>query len=205
MGHRAVFLDRDGTINEEVGYVNHLERFILLPRVGEAIRLLNDHGLKTVVVTNQSGVARGYFPESLIPLVHERMQAILNEKGARLDGIYYCPHHPDAGDPPYRQRCRCRKPETGLVEEASKALDLDCSRSYMVGDRGKDLEFAHRIGAKGILVLTGYGKGEWEYCRGQWGVTPDHVARDLYDAAEWILQEEKMKGPSSKHPSSPQG
>ena len=205
MGHRAVFLDRDGTINEEVGYVNHLERFVLLPRAGEAIRLLNDHGLKTVVVTNQSGVARGYFPESLIHLIHERMQAILNVEGAHLDGIYYCPHHPDAGDPPYRQRCRCRKPETGLVEEAAKALDLDCSRSYMVGDRGKDLEFAHRIGAKGILVLTGYGKGEWEYCRDQWRVKADHVARDLYEAVEWILQEEKMKGPGSPYPSSSQG
>jgi D-glycero-D-manno-heptose 1,7-bisphosphate phosphatase len=205
MGHRAVFLDRDGTINEEVGYVNHLERFVLLPRVGEAIRLLNDHGLKTVVVTNQSGVARGYFPESLVHLIHERMQAILSVEGAHLDGIYYCPHHPDAGDPPYRQRCRCRKPETGLVEEASKALDLDCPKSYMVGDRGKDLEFARRIGAKGVLVLTGYGKGEWEYCRDQWRVKPDHVARDLYDAVEWILQEEKMKGLSSRVPSSSQG
>ena len=92
-----------------------------------------------------------------------------------------------------------------MVEEASKALDLDCSKSYMIGDRGKDLEFAHRIGAKGILVLTGYGKGEWEYCRDQWKVKPDHVARDLYEAVQWILQEEKMKGPSSKHPSSPQG
>jgi len=194
MGHRTVFLDRDGTINEEVGYVNHIDRFVLLPRAGEAIRLLNDHGLKTVVVTNQAGVARGYFPESLIHLVHKRMQAILSAEGAHLDGIYYCPHHPDSENPAYRRRCRCRKPEPGLVEEASKALDLDCSRSYMVGDRGKDIEFARRIGAKGILVLTGYGRGEWEYCRDQWGVKPDHVARDLYEAVEWILREEKMKG-----------
>jgi D-glycero-D-manno-heptose 1,7-bisphosphate phosphatase len=193
MANRAVFIDRDGTINEEVGYVNHLERFFLLPRVSEAIRLLNRHGLKTVVVTNQAGVARGYFPESLIHLVHRKMEDLLKKEGAYLDGIYYCPHHPDAGAPPYRQRCRCRKPETGLIEEASRVLDLDCSKSYAIGDRGNDLEFAHRIGAKGILVLTGYGKGEWKYCQGQWQVKPDWVAQDLYEAVQWILQQEEMK------------
>ena len=195
MANKAVFLDRDGTINEEVGYVNHIDRFTLLPRVEPAIRLLNDHGFKAVVVTNQSGVARGYFPESLIHQVHEKMEGLLREKGARLDGIYYCPHHPEAGLPPYRQRCRCRKPETGLIEEAVRQLDIDCSRSYMVGDRGKDVEFAHRIGAKGILVLTGYGKGEWEYCQSEWGKRPDHVAQDLFDAVQWILQEEEGQNP----------
>jgi len=192
MGHRAVFLDRDGTINEEVGYVNHLERFVLLPRVAEAIRLLNQHGLKAVVITNQSGVARGYFPESLVHLVHQRMQELLGREGAYLDGIYYCPHHPDVGSPPYRQKCGCRKPETGLVDKASTALDLDCSRSYLVGDRGNDFEFAHRIGAKGILVLTGYGRGEWEYCQDRWKAKPNHVAQDLYEAVQWILHQESL-------------
>jgi len=190
MANGAVFLDRDGTINEEVGYVNHLRRFVLLPRVGEAIRLLNRRGLKTVVVTNQSGVARGYFPESLIHLVHQRMEELLGQEGAHLDGIYYCPHHPDAGSPPYRQKCRCRKPDTGLVDEATRSLDLDCSKSYMIGDRGPDLEFARRIGAKGILVLTGYGRGEWEYCRDQWNAEPDYVAQDLYEAVQWILRQD---------------
>ena len=193
MGHRAVFMDRDGTINEEVGYVNHFDRFVLLPRVGEAIRMLNRHGFKTVVITNQSGVARGYFPESLIRRVHQRMQDLLKREGAYLDGIYYCPHHPDVGSPPYRQKCRCRKPETGLVDEASRVLDLDCSKSYMIGDRGKDIEFGHRIGAKRILVLTGYGKGEWEYCQEQWKVKPDHVAQDLYAAVRWILEQASLK------------
>ena len=193
MARRDVFMDRDGTINDEVGYVNHLVRFVLLPGVGEAIRLLNQHGLKTVIITNQSGVARGYFPESLIHLVHQRMQEFLKREGAYLDGIYYCPHHPDVGSPPYRQKCRCRKPETGLVDEASKSLDLDCSKSYMIGDRGNDLEFAHRIGARGILVLTGYGKGEWEYCQNRWKVKPEYVAQDLYEAAQWILRQESLK------------
>jgi len=190
MGHRAVFLDRDGTLNEEVGYVNHLERFVLLPHVGRAIRLLNEHGMKAVVITNQSGVARGYFPESLIHQVHQKMQDLLKKEGARVDGIYYCPHHPDIGIPPYRQKCRCRKPATGLVEHAVEELNIDCSRSYVIGDRGVDIEFAARIGAKGILVLTGYGKGEWEYFGNQWKVKPDHVATDLYEAVQWILQRE---------------
>jgi len=190
MGSQAVFLDRDGTLNEEVGYVNHLDRFILLPKVGEAIRLLNQHGFKTVVITNQSGVARGYFTESLIHQVHRRMEDLLRREGAYLDGIYYCPHHPDVGEPPYRQKCRCRKPDVGLVDQAVKDLDIDCSKSYGIGDRGVDLEFAHRVGAKGILVLTGYGKGEWEYLRDQWRVKPDHVSRDLYEAVRWILHPE---------------
>jgi len=192
MTHRGVFLDRDGTINEEVGYVNHIERFNLLPRVGEAIRFLNQHDWKTVVVSNQSGVARGYFPESLVHQVHRKMRDLLEREGARLDGIYYCPHHPDIGVPPYRQRCRCRKPATGLIEEAVKELSLDCSRSYVVGDRGVDIEFGSRVGAKAILVLTGYGKGEWEYCKDQWKVKPDYVAEDLFEAVLWIVQQERF-------------
>jgi D-glycero-D-manno-heptose 1,7-bisphosphate phosphatase len=193
MGNRAVFLDRDGTINEEVGYVNHIERFYLLPRVGQAIRLLNLHGWKAVVVTNQSGVARGYFPESLIRQVHQKMQELLGNEGAHLDRVYYCPHHPDIGIPPYRQKCRCRKPATGMIEEAIKELALDLSQSYMVGDRGVDIEFAHQMGAKSILVLTGYGKGEWEYSGIQWKVKPDHVAQDLFEAVQWILLQESHR------------
>jgi D-glycero-D-manno-heptose 1,7-bisphosphate phosphatase len=192
-GHKAVFLDRDGTINEEVGYVNHLDRFRLLPRTGEAIRLLNQNEIKVIVVTNQSGVARGYFPESLVHLIHWRMEDHLRKEGAHLDGIYYCPHHPDAGEPPYRQKCRCRKPETGLIEEAVKDLGIDCSKSYMIGDRGADVEFGRRIGAKTILVLTGYGKGEWEYFRDQWKSKPDYVAQDLFEAVQWLLNEEGRK------------
>ncbi|MDI7261750.1 MAG: D-glycero-beta-D-manno-heptose 1,7-bisphosphate 7-phosphatase [Thermodesulfobacteriota bacterium] len=191
--HRAVFLDRDGTINEEMGYVNHLDRFRLLPRVGEAIRLLNERHIKVVVITNQSGVARGYFPESLIHQVHQKMRNLLEKEGAHLDGIYYCPHHPDAGEPPYRQRCRCRKPETGLIEKAVEELDIDCSKSYMIGDRGADVEFGHRVGAKTVLLLTGYGKGEWEFNREQWKAKPDDVAQDLFEAVQWILNRESRK------------
>jgi D-glycero-D-manno-heptose 1,7-bisphosphate phosphatase len=121
------------------------------------------------------------------------MEDLLKTEGAHLDGIYYCPHHPDAGNSPYRQKCRCRKPGTGLVEEAVNDLDIDCSKSYAIGDRGIDVEFAHQIGARGILVLTGYGKGEWEYLKDQWSVKPVHVAPDLYEAVQWILQQEGKK------------
>ena len=114
-------------------------------------------------------------------------------EGAHLDGIYYCPHHPDVGEPPYRQKCRCRKPATGLVEDAVRELDIDLSKSYMVGDRRADIEFAHRIGIKGILVLTGYGKGEWEYSKNKWEGSPDYIAPDLYDAVHWIFKQEGEK------------
>jgi D-glycero-D-manno-heptose 1,7-bisphosphate phosphatase len=191
--HPVVFLDRDGTINEEVGYLNHLDRFLLLPRSGAAIRRLNERGFKTVVITNQSGVARGYFPESLVLQVHQKMKDLLSGEGACLDGIYYCPHHPDAGGSPYRQKCRCRKPGTGLIEKAVEELDLDLSHSYMIGDRGVDIAFGHALGVRGVLVLTGYGKGEWTYLRETWKVKPDHVASDLYEAVEWILRQENAK------------
>lgn len=190
MTHRAVFLDRDGTINEEMGYINHIGRFHLLPQSAQAIRLLNQYGWKVVVTTNQSGVARGYFPESLIHQVHQRMKDCLKKEGAYLDAIYYCPHHPEVGLPPYRQKCQCRKPAPGLIEQAVRDLSLDPSRSYVIGDRGMEVEFGHRVGAKTILVLTGYGKGEWEYCRNQWSVQPDYVAEDLLQAVQWILKKE---------------
>ncbi|MCX8118354.1 MAG: D-glycero-beta-D-manno-heptose 1,7-bisphosphate 7-phosphatase [Desulfobacterota bacterium] len=194
MGHKAVFLDRDGTINEEVGYLNQVSRFRLLPRSAEAIRLLNQAGIKVVVITNQSGVARGYFPESLVHQVHERMVDELKEQGAHVDGIYYCPHHPEIGEPPYRQRCRCRKPETGLVEEAVKDLEIDCLRSYAIGDKRVDIEFGRKIGARAILVLTGHGREERDRLGDDQAFSPDFVAEDLYEAVQWVLSREGHSG-----------
>src|SRR5512133_3373696 len=120
----AVFLDRDGTINEQMGYINHLSRFHLLPGVGGAIRSLNECGLPVVVVTNQSGLARGYFPESLLVVVHEEMHRLLALEGAYLDGLYVCPHHPEAKEERYRMACSCRKPKTGLLEQAATEMGL---------------------------------------------------------------------------------
>jgi D-glycero-D-manno-heptose 1,7-bisphosphate phosphatase len=188
----AVFLDRDGTISEEVGYINHIDRFKPLPRVAEAIRLINENSLLAVVVTNQAGVARGYFPESLINEVHEKLKDYLKREGAHLDGVYYCPHHPEVGPPEYRVSCNCRKPKTGMIENAAKDLNIDVKRSYMVGDKISDIEFAHKVGAKGIMVMTGYGRGELKYFSHDWKVWPDHIADDLYDAVKWILNQEGL-------------
>ena len=189
MSKRAVFIDRDGTLREEIGYVNHASRFRLLPRSAAAIKRLNEVGIPAVLVTNQAGVARGYFPEERILEVHERMEELLADENARLEGIYYCPHHPSAGEPPYRAECDCRKPKPGLLLCAARDLDLDIPGSYMVGDKLSDVELARAAGCKGILVLTGYGRGEWEYNSETSGVTPDFVAEDLLDAVEWILKD----------------
>lgn len=190
MSRRAIFIDRDGTISEEVGYVNHLSRYRLLPRSAEAIRLARQAGYLTVVVTNQAGVARGYFPEDLVLKVHEKLAALLREAGAELDGIYYCPHHPDEGAPPYRQRCGCRKPEPGLIERAVEDLGIDPAGSYVVGDSWIDIEAGGRAGIPGILVLTGYGRGLLEHQEERFTTRPAHVAPDLLDAVRWIVESE---------------
>lgn len=185
----AVFFDRDGTINEQMGYINHISRFHLLPRAASAIRLLNEHDIPVVIVTNQSGVGRGYFPESLVAEVHEKMKRLLADKGAHVDGLYVCPHHPEAKVAKYRLSCDCRKPQIGLFRRAAQALELDLSRSYVVGDRWSDLKAATNCKATGILVLTGYGKGDMKYIGPEENIQPRHIAEDLYDAALWIIKE----------------
>ena len=187
-GRPAVFLDRDGTINEQMGYVNHLSRFQLLPGAARAIRSLNEAGLPVVVVTNQSGLARGYFPESLLDQVHAELHRLLAEEGAHLDGLYVCPHHPEAREERFRLDCDCRKPRTGLLERAAAELGLDLGRSYMVGDRWSDLRCGAAVGATTVLVLTGYGRGDAAYVGPGQTVQPDHVAEDLERAAAWILE-----------------
>ena len=182
-----VFIDRDGTLTEEVGYVNHPSRLRLLPRSGAAVRRLNDVGIAAVLATNQAGIARGYFSEDVMNAAHERLVDQLKKAGAHLDGLYVCPHHPTEGAQPFRTDCDCRKPKPGLFLRAARDLDLDLSRSSVVGDKASDLAVAGRIGARSILVLTGYGLGEWEYGRAHFPVAPDHVATDLLDAVECVI------------------
>ena len=185
----GVFLDRDGTINEQMGYINHLSRFQLLPGVGPAIKLLNDSNIPVVVVTNQSGIARGYFPAELLIDVHDRMQELLAAEGAHIDGIYVCPHHPKAELASYRQDCDCRKPKTGLFTKAAAELDIDLAGSYVVGDRWSDVRSAANCGATSILVLTGYGRGELAYIGPKQEAQPHFVALDLPEAAQWIVKD----------------
>jgi D-glycero-D-manno-heptose 1,7-bisphosphate phosphatase len=184
---RAIFIDRDGTLSEEVGYVNHPSRFRLFPFAVDAIRLVNRSPFLAILVTNQAGVARGYFPESLIHEVHAGVARELAAGDARLDAVYYCPHHPTAGEPPYRQDCDCRKPRPGLLHRAAAAHHIDLARSYVIGDRQGDLELAWSVGATGVLVRTGYGRGELEYHAPAWPRGPDMVADHLLEAVVDIL------------------
>ena len=180
----AVFLDRDGTIAEEVGYLNHVSRFRMFPFAAQAILQLNRAKLPVIVITNQSGVTRGYFPESLIGDVHELMTTQLAKDGAHTHALYYCPHKGD-------DACACRKPKPGMLEHAAREHGLDLRRSFVVGDRYGDIELAHRVGARAILVRTGYGEGEIQWHSANWPAPPDFIADDLAAAAEWIVRQPK--------------
>jgi D-glycero-D-manno-heptose 1,7-bisphosphate phosphatase len=196
-GAPAVFLDRDGTICEEVGYVNHIDRIHLYPWAAEAIRRLNQAGLPVIVVTNQSGVARGLFSEALVKQANLKIAMELAAQDARLEAFYYCPHHPTAPLEEYRKVCRCRKPATGMMEEAARRFGLDLKASYVVGDSYRDVQLAFNSGAKSVLVMTGYGKGEYEHHRKSWARMPDMLAENLLDAVEKILDGRARPAPHS--------
>ena len=184
-GKPAIFLDRDGTLNEPVGFVNHISLFRLFPWSVEAIRLINREGYLAVVVTNQSGVARGLYTESLVHEVHEQLRATLSESGAHVDGIYYCPHGP------MQDACDCRKPRPGMLHQAEKDLEADLSRSVVIGDSYSDLEMGWSVGARSALVLTGFGRGYYEHQSADWARQPDWVAPNLYSALVDIFSEAK--------------
>jgi D-glycero-D-manno-heptose 1,7-bisphosphate phosphatase len=193
MKRPAVFIDRDGTISEEVGYINHPSRFRIFPYAARAIKLLNDQGWLAIIITNQAGVARGYFSESMIETVHDNLRKELSDEGARVDAIYYCAHHPTVGEPPYRQDCDCRKPKPGLITRATKDLDVALEQSWMIGDRYGDVELARNAGVRSAFVLSGYGRGEWENQRTLWEHQPDFVAENLLEAVESILRSEQSQ------------
>lgn len=185
MKRPAVFIDRDGTISEEVGYVNHPSRFRLFSYASEAIRILNNNGWLAILITNQAGVARGYFSEDVIIKVHEQLKDDL--ENAQLDAIYYCAHHPSVGEPPYRYDCDCRKPKTGLIDRAGKDFEIDRGASWMIGDRYGDVELARNAGLHSAFVLSGYGRGEWEYQRETWKHQPEIVCETLLEAVKMII------------------
>ncbi len=188
MFNRGVFLDRDGTINEEVGYLSRVDQFRFIDGAAQAVKLLNASGLKVVVVTNQAGVARGYLSEQTLREIHCRMADLLRARSARLDGIYYCPHHPIEGVGPYRMECNCRKPKPGMLERAATELNIDLSQSFVVGDQITDLETGFAVGCKTVLVRTGYGLRSEEQFVGR-PFQPDHIADDVFEASRWILRQ----------------
>lgn len=187
--NRAVFLDRDGTINEEVGYLSRLEDLKIYENAAEAIRLIKENGFLAVVVTNQSGVARGFFSEDFIITVHNKMNEYLKERGASLDALYYCPHHPRFGNEIYRRECSCRKPQPGLLLRAAEDFGIDLERSYVIGDMPRDMDTALNVGAKGVMVRTGYGNSVVATSK------PLYIADDLLDAAKWIIRDWESGNP----------
>jgi len=186
MARPAIFLDRDGTINEDIGYVSSPDELIIYPYVARAVRLVNEAGLKVVVITNQSGIARQLYDEAALATIHERLMDELARDGAHLDAVYYCPHHPHIGNALYRQRCECRKPNPGMLQQAAREHDIDLGVSYVIGDKASDINLATNAGARGVLVLTGYGR-ETLANRDQWPCAPEMIADDLLDAVRQIL------------------
>lgn len=180
----AVFLDRDGTIIREVNYLRRLEDIELLPGAAAAIRRLNQAGILVIVVSNQSGVARGFFDLDFVAACHRHLRKLLGEQGARIDDFFFCPHHPEAGQKPWRQNCDCRKPEPGLLLAARKRHRIDLQASYVIGDKICDLELADRVGGRGILVRTGHGLKESKKLA---ATDPRPVCTDLWAAVELVL------------------
>jgi len=186
---KAVFLDRDGNINKDVGYPSSYDLIEIYPYSFEAVKKINAAGLLAVVVTNQSGVARGIIKEKNLIDMHRKLQEDFSLRNARLHKIYYCPHFPDAPHPVYGKKCSCRKPEIGMALQAAADLNIDCSQSYMIGDKVEDILFGNNIKAKTILVLTGYGKKSQSLLKEK-GIKPSHISADLLEAVNWILTQE---------------
>ncbi|MBI5810018.1 MAG: HAD family hydrolase [Deltaproteobacteria bacterium] len=174
----AVFLDRDGTINEDTGYISRPEDLVLIKGAPRAIKLLNDKGIQVIVISNQSGVGRGLFTGKDAEAVNHRLEEMLRGEGAYVDGIYYCPHHPEEG-------CVCRKPKPGLLRKAASIHKVKLAGSYVVGDKALDVGLARSVEAKGVLVMTGEGKMELNRLTGP----PDFIAKDIMEAVLWIMED----------------
>jgi len=179
---RAVFLDRDGTIAKDVPYCRRVEDFEILPGVPEGIRMVNQHGFKTVVITNQSGVARGYFTEETLSLIHQKMKQELQKHHAFVDAIYFCPHHPDDG-------CDCRKPKPTLLLQAAKDMGIALEMSYMIGDDAKDVKAGKAAGCRTVWLTVDPSQAENK----QQHQLPDHIAGSLYEAVKWVIEDAKSR------------
>lgn len=182
----AVFLDRDGTINREVEYLSRVSDLELIEGASRAIGMLKRAGFRVVVVTNQSGVARGFLDEQKVLEINLALSDMLKKEGTHVDAWYYCPHHPSEGNEPYRTACSCRKPGTGMVEQACQEFPVDLSASFVVGDTLCDMELAWNCGMKAVLVKTGHGMKALSHMDADTAGRLDYIAADLLDASEWI-------------------
>lgn len=190
MKNRAVFLDRDGNINKDVGYPNSYDLIDIFPSSFKAVRKINEAGFLAVIITNQSGIGRGLIQEKSLLEIHKKMQAAFEKHKAFFDGIYYCPHYHLSEEAKYKKDCLCRKPNPGMGHQAAAELNIDTTRSYMIGDKKDDILFGINIHAKPILVQTGYGKDSLPTLKDE-GIEPTYVAPDLLNAVNWILKQEK--------------
>jgi D-glycero-D-manno-heptose 1,7-bisphosphate phosphatase len=184
----AAFIDRDGTINIDGGYINHPDRFFIYPFAAQAVRMLNLAGYLCVIVTNQSGIGKGFYDLPLMERIHKKMLTYFESEGAKIDGIYYCPHDPNAKISEYRTDCDCRKPRTGMLEAAAKDLPIDRERTFFIGDKYSDMEAGFNFGCTGIMVNTGYGLGMRELYGKSWKRQPDYIAENLLEAARIIAR-----------------
>lgn len=187
MKRRAVFLDRDGTLNKDVGYPNSFEAIEVYPYSYEAVRRIKGAGFLAVVVTNQSGIGRGLIEEEKLEDIHQKMLNLFIKNSARLDGVYYCPHYINSVNPEYRKECTCRKPNPGMALKAAEDLNIQLRGSYMVGDKVEDIEFGLNFDATPVLLLTGHGQKALRKLSDK-GLQPAYVAKDLLEAVDWILE-----------------
>ena len=182
----GVFIDRDGTLNEERDFISKAEDFELIPGAAGAVRKLNSRGVPTCVISNQSGVARGYLTEGDLLLIHAKLRAELEKENAWVDRIYYCPHHPAGKVPPYNIECDCRKPRPGMMRRGERELDIDLTRSFVVGDKTTDVQAGKAVGATAILVLTGYGRSSFAEIKNE-RISADYFAPSIVEAVEYII------------------
>jgi D-glycero-D-manno-heptose 1,7-bisphosphate phosphatase len=190
--HVGIFFDRDGTINEEVNYLSSPEQLKLIPRAIQAIQEANSTNCKVFIISNQAGVARGFMNEEQVQLVNQSLLQLLQQEECTIDKIYYCPHHPDYGESPYRANCECRKPNIGMLRQAAQEFQIDLALSFVVGDKLTDIQTANNAGATGILVKTGYGLKEMNLLP-QNNVHPVYIAEDIYDAVQFIKPQLKAR------------
>ena len=193
----AIFLDRDGTLIEEIGYLHSPEEIQIYPEAFEAVEKINQSGAQAIVITNQSAIARGLITQENLEHLHHLISVAFRQKGARLDAFYSCPHHPTEGAGTHTRTCDCRKPQPGLLLRAAQELQLDLDVSYMIGDTLRDIEAGHRAGCQSILVQTGYGRDELLLLDDKQASSsssvnplqrPEHVSVNILEAVNWIME-----------------